>query len=314
MKRAVLCIAHKGPQQLSMLAEQFLADSPDTDIYFHIDKKAEVIKKDIIQNPHVFFIQNNHSITWGDDSCVRMLVDAVDEIISMNKPYEYFQICTGQDLMVKPGLDHFLEENKGKIYVDIHKNDRYIKHLLTHKYPKELCKDVSRSTFMSLVELAYTIMTRVGLIPRKKVRYDIKELDFQASYNWSFMPYEVLCYIHKFLKENEGFLDLYMDTRTPEDGFLGTLIMSSPYRKNVVFKPELDKEIVRRMPVKRGESLTFMKKLVGPHVPFLTMEDVPLIESSCCFMARKFDMVKNPDVVEYFRNKIINHKEEEITE
>jgi len=314
MKRAILCIAHKDPQQLNVLVRQLLSDSPESDIFFHIDKKADAIKKDIIRHPQVHFIQNSHSITWGDDSCVRMLIDVFEEIVSYGKEYDYFQICTGQDLMVKPGLDRFLEENKGKIYIDIHKDDRYIKHLLTHKYPKELCRDVSHSTFMSLVELAYTIMTRVGLIPRKKIRYDIKGLDFQASYNWSFMPYEVLCYIHKFLKENEGFLDLYMDTRTPEDGFLGTLIMNSPYRENVVFKPEPDKEIVRRMPVKRGESLTFMKKFVGPHPPFLTMEDVPLIENTDCFIARKFDMVKNPDVVEYFKNKIINHKEEEITE
>lgn len=311
MKRAVLCIAHKGPQQLNVLVRQLLADCPETEIYFHIDKKAEHIKAEIIDHPNVHFIQRNHSITWGNDSTVRMLIDAFDEIVSENKSFDYFQICTGQDLMVRPGLNQFLEENKGKIYIDMHKNDRYIKYLLTHKYPKNFCKDHSHNTFMSLVVLAYTIMTRVGLVPRKKIRYNIKNLDFQASYNWSFMPYEVLCYIHRFLKENEAFLDLFWDTMTPEDGFLGTLIMNSPYRDNIVFKPELDREIVRRMPVKRGESLTFMKKFVGPHPPFLTMEDVPLIEDSVCFMGRKFDMAKNPDVVEYFENKIVVHKEEE---
>ena len=304
MKRAVLCIAHKGPQQLNVLARQILADSPDSDIYFHIDIKAEAIKAEMLVHPNVHFIQNSHSITWGDDSNVRMLLDAFHEIVAQNKPYEYFQICTGQDIMVKSGLDDFLEVNKGNIYIDMHKNDRYIKYLLTHKYPRSFCKDHGKSV-MNLVVLAYTIMTRVGLIPKKKIRYNIKGLDFQASYNWSFMPYEVLCYIVRFLDENPGFLDLYYDTMTPEDGFLGTLIMNSPYRDRVVFKPELDYEIVGREPVRRGESLTFMKKFVGPHPPFLTVEDIPAIESSGCYFARKMDMVRDPEVVQYFEDKLV---------
>lgn len=312
MKRAVLCIAHKGPEQLNVLARQILADSPDTDIYFHIDKKADHIKSAIMEHPNVYFIQRNHSITWGDESTVRMLLDAFDEIISANKPYEYFQICTGQDLMVRPGLDTFLEENRGNIYIDLHKNDRYIKNLLTHYYPRLFRKDHSTHKIMNLIMLAYTIMTRIGLIPKKKIRFDYKGTDFYASYNWSFMPYEVLCYVHRFLKENDGFLDLYWDTRLPEDGFLGTLIMNSPYRSNVVFKPELDDEVVGRVSVRRGESQTFMKKLNGSHPPFLTMEDVQEIRDSGCFMARKFDMSRNPDVVEYFDKLIVNDSKEEV--
>lgn len=304
MKRAVLCIAHKAPEQLNVLARQILADSPETDIYFHIDKKAEHIKAQIMEHPNVHFIHRSHSITWGDDSNVRMLVDAFHEIVSQGKDYEYFQICTGQDLMVRPGLDAFLEENKEKIYIDVHKNDRYIKNLLVHNYPKAFCKDLGTG-FWAYCELAYTIATRVGLIPRKKIRFDVSKLDFYASYNWSFMPYEVLRYIVAFLDSNPGFLDLYWNTRTPEDGFLGTLILNSPYRENVVWKPEMDHKIVRREPVYRGESLTFMKGIDGSHVPFLTEADITIIENSGCFMARKMDMAKNPDVVQYFVSKIV---------
>ena len=308
MKRAILCIAHKEPQQLNVLARQLLADSPESDIYFHIDKKAEAIKKDIIQHPHVHFIQNSHSITWGDDSCVRMLVDAFDEIVGYGREYDYFQIVTGQDLVVKPGLDKFLEENRGSIFIDMHKDDRHIKNILRHKYPKAFCKDHSKS-IMFYVVLAYTLMTRMWLIPKKKIRYDIKKLDFICSFNWSMMPYEVLLYIQKFLKENPGFLDMYWDTLNPEDGFMGTIIMNSPYRDNVVWREELDREILPRGPVRRAESQMFMKKFIGPHPPFLTMEDIPVIEASGCYMARKFDISKNPDVVAYYENLIVNDKE-----
>lgn len=294
MDKAVLCIAHKNPEQINILIKQLLSDAAGcTDIYLHIDKKAEKIKKDIINNPHVFFIEHSHAVTWGDDSNVRMLVDAFHEIVSKGKPYDYFQICTGQDLMVRPGLDDFLQEHKGKIFIEIGKNDNYIKNLLLHPYPKCFQKDISGSP-LAAAELAYTLLTRTGIVPRKKIDWDVGSLDFYTSYNWSFMPYEVLCYIDNFLSENPGFLTIYWNSRVPEDGFLGTLIRNSPYRDDVVFKED----------GKRGNSLTFMKPLKGCHVVLLRKEDVEVIEESDAFLGRKFDLYEDGEAVKYFAEKL----------
>lgn len=310
MKRAVLCIAHKAPEQLNVLIKQFLADAPETDIYFHVDKKAEKIKDSIMKHPQVFFIQNNHSITWGDDSTVRMLVDAFSEIVSHGKQYDYFQICTGQDLMVRPGLDRFLEENRGKIYLDTSKIERYVRSLLFYSYPKIFQKDLSHNIILHDMMLAFTLLTRLHLVPKKKVRYaDAENVDLYYSFNWSFMPYEVLCYIDTFLKNNPTFLDLYRNTRLPEDGFLGTLIMNSPYRDAVVWEKELDCDFYKYGAVRRAVSLTFMRNLIGVHPPFLTCEDIADIENSQNFMARKFDIGAAPDVVDYFLKKIVDKEE-----
>ena len=294
MKKAVLCIAHKGPEQLNIMIRQFLADDGQTDVYLHIDKKAEAIKADIMQHPNVFFIENSHSITWGNDSTVRMLVDVFNEIVSKNIQYDYFQICTGQDLLVKPGLNRFLEESGGKIYIDTYKNDNYVKNLLLHPYPKCLCRD-NGNGFMFYAGIAYALITRVGLIPKKKLRFDWKKVDFWTSYNWSMMPYEVLCYIVKFLNEKPEFLEMYYGSRVPEDGFLATLIMNSPYRDRVQFLPD----------GKKASSLTFMKPLHGSHPPILTAEDIEQIDASPCFMARKMDIVKDRKIVEYYEKKVI---------
>lgn len=303
MKRAVLCIAHKSPEQLNVLIKQFLADAPETDIYFHIDKKAEKIKDDIMKHPQVFFIQNNHSITWGDDSTVRMLVDAFSEIVAQGKDYDYFQICTGQDLMVKPGLDRFLEENRGNIYLDTSKLERYVESLLLHNYPKAFQKDISHNAFLRYMMLLFAILARLHLVPKKKVCYDVKNIDFYYSFNWSFMPYEVLCYIDTFLKNDPSFLDLYWNTRLPEDGFLGTLIMNSPYKDAVVWRAGLDYDYYK-YGIERANSLTFMRKIVGVHLPILTCADIKDIENSQCFMARKFDIGQDPEVVDYFLKKV----------
>ena len=294
MDKAVLCIAHKAPEQINILIGQLLNDAKGrTDIYIHLDKKSESIREQIMENPHVFFIKNSHSVNWGNDSNVRMLVDCFSEIESYGKSYDYFQICTGQDLMVRCGLDEFLERNNGQIFIEITKNDNYIKNLLCHRYPKWLQKDVS-GTALSTLCLIYDFLTRTVLIPKKKIEYDINSLDLYVSYNWCFMPYEVLLYINQFLKENPGFLTIYWDTRVPEDGFLGTLIRNSPYREQVVFKQD----------GKMGESLTYHNKLEGCHFTNVSMNDLEAIEKSGCFLARKFDIKTNPDIVNYFAEKV----------
>lgn len=310
MKRAVLCIAHKSPEQLNVLIKQFLADAPETDIYFHIDKKAEKIKADIMKHPQVFFIQNSHSITWGDDSTVRMLVDAFSEIVSQGKQYDYFQICTGQDLMVRPGLDRFLEEHRGKIYADIGRLPR-MRYYLLYKFPKFLCKDISHSFFLRNLNRAYTLLAILGLAPKKEVHYDIKNMEVYYSFNWSFMPYEVLCYIDHFLKSNPTFLDLYWGARLPEDSFLGTLLMNSPY-KEAIDREKVHYEFFGRGIKRCSHSLTYMSNYPPLiHPPILTESDIPDIENSGCFMARKFDMATEPEAVDYFLKKVTDKESEE---
>lgn len=301
MDKAVLCIAHKAPEQINILLKQLLQDANGcTDIYIHLDKKSEIIKERILKDPHIFFIKNNHSITWGDDSNIRMLIDSFNEIISTGKKYDYFQICTGQDLMIRSGLDDYLEDHNSEIFIYIIKNDRYIKNLLLHKFPKCLQKDLSNNFLLQCAELIYTIMSRIHLIPKKKVDYNTNLLDFYVSYNWSFMPYDVLQYICDFLKKNPGFLTLYYDTKTPEDGFLGTLIRNSPYRDKVTFIEGTE----------TGNSLTYMKKIQGCHVPTLTIKDLNEIEESQCFMARKFDIKQDNVIISYFAKKLINNTQE----
>ena len=295
MDKVVLCIAHKSPELINALIQQLLVDASGcTDIYLHIDKKSDNIKSKIIEHPNVHFIQNNHSITWGDESNVEMLVDCFREIVSHGKHYDYFQICTGQDLMIRPGLDRFLENNKGKIYISIQKNDNYIKNLVTHYYPRCFRKDLTGNPFLSVLELAYTLLTRTGIVPRKKIDYDVDRVDFYHSYNWSFMPYETLCYIDRFLGENPGFMTIYQNCRLPEDAFLGTLIRNSPYRDCVAF----------REGSQRGNSLTYRRPIKGYHIPVLTMKDVPEIDKSENYMGRKFDMDVDSEIVELLKRRV----------
>ena len=55
MKKAVLTFVHKDSYLLNIQIQQFLYNSPETDIYIHLDKKSEKMRGEIINHDRVFF-------------------------------------------------------------------------------------------------------------------------------------------------------------------------------------------------------------------------------------------------------------------
>ncbi len=297
MKKAILIFAHKDPEYLNLFAKQLLyKTNGETDIFFHIDQNNVHIEKQIVINDNVFLIQNSIPIKWGNDTMVKALVNCFNEIVNRGKTYDYFLILTGQDIMVRKDLDTFLENNKGKIFIETRPFDQNKLISLKHYFPDFMCSCLGdrRNPKRWLRGIYYRLM-RIGLIPEKKVNYDISDINFYFSYNWSAMPFNVLVYINDFLQENKGFLDLYMNTPVPEDAFLGTLIMNSPYRYNVSFLDD-----------GRSETLTYWKAFYNSErMVELTIDDIEAIRDSGCYFARKAEYYKCPDFVNYYLSNIL---------
>lgn len=300
MKKAVLCFAHKSPEQVNILIRQLLhGTNGQTDVYVHFDKNHEGISRSIACGPNVFLIRNNVPVTWGDDSMVRAFENSMREIVATGRSYDYFIVCTGQDLLVKRGLDGFLSENNGRIYMDAMERDTGTRILLTHNYPKVMCRHIPKRTNpIRMLRAAYMMLLRTGWIPERKVNFDYSGWRFWYSFNWSAMPYEVAAYIVRFIDENPGVMELYRNTFLPEDGFLGTFIMNSPYRDRVEFVDSV-----------HTKTLTYIPRLINQHCQFLTMENVPDIAASGCYFSRKFDIATAPDAVAYYERMILEGAE-----
>ena len=141
----------------------------------------------------------------------------------------------------------------------------------------------------------YDKLVKAHIIPKKRIKANVKDVVFYHSFNWSVMPYEVIEYIDSFIKNNTEFMKVYRNTYLPEDGFLGTIIMNSKFRENVVRRD--DGSFV---------SLTFRPPLVNHHNPLITSDFVAEIENTeTAFFARKFDSDLESNVVEYFHKKVI---------
>ena len=306
MRKAILCFAHKDSYVLNALIKQSLYGTEgQTDFFIHLDKKSEKMKSEVIKSPNVFFIENNVSVTWGDDTMMWALRNSVEEISNKGRNYDYMIICTGQDLWVKSGIDEFLEKNNGKIWLDTVKKDSFYRNHLTHYVPRCFCRFMSNIPFYHPVKLSRSIyfrLIRFNLIGNKHIKCDLDNLTFYYSFNWSIMPYEVFLYMVDFMKNNPEYMRLYEKTLLPEDGFLGTMIMNSPYASNVVKDPA--NTLGRTKSSTYWNSDINLKKEV--HMTTITVNSKDAVEASGCWLARKFDSKVDKEIVDYYLNLVTN--------
>lgn len=291
MNKAVLVFAHKAPDQINLLIKQLLADATGlTDIYIHMDANHNELRNKIIKNEHIILIEKNVAITWGNDSMVRAMLASFRQIVNSDKQYDYFVICTGQDLQVKSNFDEYLANHQGNIYLDIYEYDRLLRNRLERGVPKFLCRYAKEKYHpIRMMRGAYLHLCHRHIIPKRKIRYDYSKITFYHCFNWSAMPFEVLQYMVTFLDSNPGFMDLFYNVYLPEDGFMGTIIMNSKYKDNVVFNPD-----------GTSETIMYHPELVDAHCQFLSMDNVKDIEKSGCFFARKFDISTEKEAVDYY--------------
>lgn len=297
MKIAVLCFVHKDPYLVNTLVEQFLSVNKETDVYIHLDKKSESIKHEIVSNPHVFFIKKNVSVTWGNDTMMKAMIFSLDEIFALNRDYDSFIICTGQDLIVRKGLDEFLEKNRDNIYLDAKDGkDNYYRKILSHRFPRFLCKDIYHHAWyhpLRLIMAFYHRLIKYNLLPSRNTGFNVNSIKFYYSFNWSIMPYYVIkdCF-HSF-NENIGLKQLYFDTFLPEDAFLATIVMNSKYAGQVQWA---------------SGNKTYTQTFHSPihiHPKVFTVDDINEISESNCFFARKFDSLIDREVINYYKKIIL---------
>lgn len=138
----------------------------------------------------------------------------------------------------------------------------------------------------------------MGGVFSKPIHYDVSNLTFYYSYFWGSIPYEVIKWCVDYLEQNPSFMEIYDGAFTAEERFLATLVMMSPYS-----------DWVKRDNNGKSKSLTYTGEIGNKyHPPVLTIADKKTIEDSGSFFARKFDIIQDPLIIEYFHNKIVKIK------
>lgn len=295
MNKAVIIFVYKNPDQVNLLIKQLINDQ-STDVFVHIDKKYDNIKTSIINNEHVHIIKNNINVEWGSDSLLLAHLNCCKEILTTGN-YDYLISCSGADMMINNGLNEFLEQNKGKSFIDSYKQDKIRRIYLLHHWPSNMrtLRDNKYDPIRILRRLRIELL-KMGLpLFRKKVTYDTSKITFYKCWFWFAIPTEIISYILEFLNTNPNFLQVYKGGLVADEGFWATIIMNSPFKESIIYNEG------------KAESLTFLYTLNrNSHPPTLTLKDIPILEQSGKFFARKFDSGIDSQVINYFYNKIVS--------
>lgn len=119
MKFAYLILAHGNYVLLKELLKAL--DSPDNDIYVHLDKKAGHVEisqfEDAIRYSKLVFIKNRVDVKWGHISIVEATLNLLEEAVKCD--YDYLHLLSGVDFPIKSHsyIQNFFQEHKGCEFV-----------------------------------------------------------------------------------------------------------------------------------------------------------------------------------------------------
>lgn len=287
---AYILQVHKNPNQVNKFIQQLISEG-EADVYIHIDKKSYrgMIDK-IISSPHVKILEQSVSCEWGDISQVDATIMLLKEVIASKKPYDFVCLRSGQDLIVKNGFKEFLINNENTIFI----NHRYLNEensaQLKINWPKITRKRyttahplrIYRKILLDFYSKGFNLFPNTNSWP--------KEYKLYKGSQWFTIPYSIAQYILDFLDANDWYYKFFVNTLVPDESFFQTLILNSPYKSKVVNS--------NLMFLNWGDSLSSRNSPLD-----LLKRDIPAIEESNQFFARKFDEHIDNSVIQYFVNK-----------
>lgn len=291
MRKAVVVTVYNNPEQLNIFTKQLLSDNT-TEIFIHLDKKKQDIRPLIETNEHIHFVEDSVDVEWGGYSFLMAIIKSWRQVINYGK-FDYVVLCSGQDLMVKNGLDQYLQDHPKQIFIDSFEDDKTRRAFLLHKWPHRYFKIIDTKFSLTRILRVLRIKIFKAGIPvlKRKLNYDVNSIKFYKNWFWSCIPYEVIEWIVNYLDANPDYIEVFKGF-VAEEGFIATTIMLSPYKDWLKFDSN-----------GKSHSLTYRKLSVNNHPPILNVDDIPQIEKSDCFFARKIDINTDSEIIEYFNSK-----------
>lgn len=286
MKHAYLILAHNNFYTLKVLLK--LLDNENNDIYIHIDKKTRNVPKEEILS--VVQKSNLHWVTpiktyWGHLSLVNAELKLIKTAI-LNGEYEYLHLISGVDLPLKKQseIHKFFEDNKGKEFVGFSnfKNnyeDRVKYYYWLQKYEKN-------SKITAKLQEILTKFQKILKVNRLKN----SNINIQKGCQWVSITGDFAKYI---IKQEKWIQKFFANTNCSDELLMQTILINSPFAKNIYNKNDEYKSCLREIDWERGSPYVWKK------------EDKDILLSSNNIFARKFDENVDKEIMKIIMNNFI---------
>jgi hypothetical protein len=283
MRIACIIMAHKDPHQIERLINKF--HHLPVDFYIHLDKKVNRTSFDFLSGiPNVYFISQRVRVRWASYSFLNAILQSLKEVLAKGVPYDFLSLMSGQDYPIKPvsGFYNILENNIGKNFISYEVDGKWWQHAISriHKYH----------------------FTNFGFWGKYKIQFFLNAIlpdrKFPLAYELFGGP-RAMCmtvtsdcaaFLVHFIETNKKLRDFIRFTWGPDEFVIPTLIMNSKFRETVI-----------------NDNLYYIDWTQGGSNPkILATEDFDLLISSDKMMARKFDIVQEPAILDLLDKKFPN--------
>lgn len=276
MRMAHIIMAYKDPEQLKRLVK--VMSHPDFDFYIHVDAKFDIEPFLFLQDlERVYLIKNRVKVAWAGYSFIDGLLQSLGEIFATGRKYDYFNTMSGQDYPIKPieQFCHFIEERKNNNFFTI------------EAFGSDWWKTAEK-------RISHYHLTDFEFRGRYVFQHIINKISSKRRFPYGYTLYgsnkctwwtiteECVMYFMDFMKNNPAVRRFAKFTWAPDEFLIPTIIMNSPLRETVV-----------------SDSYRYFDWSQGGSSPkILTVDDFEAIAHSNCFLARKFDIQVDTDIMD----------------
>jgi hypothetical protein len=276
MRIAFIILAHKQPAQLHRLLTRL--SHPNIDCYVHIDAKCRI--EDYVEAlslPQVYTVSSRVDVIWAGWSIVQATLNGMEAARRSGKQYTYITLLSGQDYVIKTTehIYHTLTQPSSRQYIGLIS-------------AKDLQPMMSKVNNYHLVEYNFpgkykfaNLLTKV--LPARKPPFG---LEIYSGSTWWTLTQDCVNYILNYIRENPSLVRYFKLTWGPDEFVFQTILMNSPYKEAVT-----------------GYDLHYIdwgndRSIGQNHPKTLGLEDVEPMLKSDRLVARKFEMDKDPTLLD----------------
>jgi hypothetical protein len=278
MRVANVIIAHKNPQQLRDLIDQFSAKYYHN--WLHIDSRSNLNDfKELLKLKNVTLLPRRR-VVWAGFSFIRVTVEAMQIIKNGNERFQYFNLMSGMDFPVKP-TEEFYNHLSNAYHTDksefFHIAELDENWPAQHRYERYHLNDWT-------IKGRYFTERIINYFTPKREYFKGKLMPYGRS-AWFTATDNFVDFCLKYFMENPDYLRFLKTVWCPDELVFSSVIMGSPFRERLA-----------------DNNLRYIDWSEGNANPkTLKMEDFESLVNSEKFLARKFDSAVDQEII----NKLI---------
>ena len=284
---AFILMAYKDPSQIERLTR--VLDHEGFDFWIHVDKKIDITPFLYLKNnKRIFFVQQRVEIGWASYYLTVGIFNSMKEVMQSGNPYQLMSVMSAQDYPLRSAEElysYFYERRENNI-IDVEQddsdwwNDAMVR---VNKY------DMINFRFKGKYRLQ-AVMNKV--LPTKKFPFPYS-LSGGPNATWLTVTVPAAKHVIEVFESNLRFRKFLFFTWGPDEFLVPTLLNNSSFRHSVI-----NDNNYRYVDWSRG----------GAHPLILTRDDLDALIHSGSYMARKFDLKVDVQVLDCI-DEFVHQKE-----